>query len=590
MNYVPKNGMFNIIGVQEIDEFSIDYKGVQRKFVMLPEMHSTLKFECEDADDCKSVAAEIKSQIKKIWALSEATNAVGYVSKYMSEEDISNNKKRFEDAVEDLVNVDDGVSNCVLISTYLMQLARNATTCIDIYVETKAAYRGGMVRKSDSFLQLVGSMFSLCDKSAKNIELCADTFPNARFHGLEYRDGGFPAYYEQVPITVEGTDRELLLRAIEDAIDGKDAPYEEFGKRFHAMIGKQFTKSSFTRAEFLNAFMRTWDELPKIMTNVTSRSFRLSARLFDAYTILRIMNTSWGGDKTTRGSTGCRGKASKNIIYFAGAGHTMFLRGFLERLPGLTIENGFNAVRRMENVAFNPLATSHQRNYACLKIPHDKLPFIDNMLFNDRYIFDHATNRQLLDYMKAFDLSDLEPSWWESRIPDISNPHGFNPMWVFLITQPYLNSDVTPTYPTHPRQLKFNAFGGVDDSILRNMLLMQVVGTVLASIVPTDWREVINEHTIATNVVQAQMLQIATSRTVPDLLQNMSKAEHDSGKRWTARFVSTVPVSLSQYSNNNRRHDVFEGVKFLFNAGPIANKNWALWCGRLFVSVVRSLE
>lgn len=591
MNYIPKNGTFNFIGVQEIDEFSIVYKGVHRKFVMLPEMHSTLKFECEDADDCKSVSSEIESQIEKIRAVSEATFAVNYVSKYMSKEDINNNKQRFDDAVEDLVTVEDGVSNCVLISTYLMQLARNATTCIDIYVETEAAYRGGMVRKSDSFLQLVGSMFSLCDKSAKQIELCADTFPNARFHGLEYRDVGFPAYYEQVPRAVEGTDRELLLHAIEDAIDGKDAPYEKFGKRLHAMIGKQFTKSSFTRAEFLNAFMRTWDELPKIITNGTSRSFRLSARLFDAYTILRIMNTSWSsGDDATRGPAGCRGKLPRDVIYFAGAGHTMFLRGFLERLEGLTMTNGFHAVRRMENVSFNPLATSHQQNYACLKIPHDKLPFIDNMLFNDRYIFDHATNQQLLDYMEAFDLSDLDPSWWESRIPDIPNLYGFDPMFVFLITQPYLNYGVAPTYPTHPRELKFNALGGVDDPILRNMLLMQVVGRALVSIVPTDWREIIDQHTTATNVLQAQVLQIATSRTVPDLLQNMSNVEHDSGKRWTARFVSTVPVSLSQYSKNYRRHDVFEGVKFLFNAGPIANKNWALWCGRLFVSVVRSLE
>jgi hypothetical protein len=508
----------------------------------------------------------------------------------MSTEDIYESKKRFDDAIEDIVTIDDGVSNCVLISTYLMQLARNATTCIDIYVETKASHRSSIVHKSDSFLKLVGSMFGLCEKGAKNRGLCVDMFPHARFHGLDYRNDGFPAFYEQVPRDVEGTDRELLLHAIEDAIDGKEAPYEKFGKRLHDMIGKQFPKSIFSKTEFVGTFMHTYDDLPKIMTNGTSRSFRLSARLFDAYTILRIMNNSWGGgDQTTRGPVGCRGKLPRSIILFAGGGHTMFLRGFLERLQGLSMKNGFTAVRRMEEVDFNPLSMSHQRNYACLKIPSSQLPFVDNMLFDDRYIFDHATNQQLLDYMESFDLSDIESSWWISRNPDIPNTFGFNPMWIFLITQPYLNTDVVPSYPTHPRQLTFNAFGGVDDSILHNMLIMQIVGSSLISIVPTDWSDVIDGYTTANNIVQAQVLQIATSRTIPDLLKHMSKADHDSGKRWMVRFMSTEPVSLRKYSNSIRRHDVFEGVRFLFAVGVVTNKNWAIWCGRLFVSIVKAL-
>jgi len=574
-----------LIGVQEIDKFSIEYKGIQRKFIMLPELHSTLEFDCE-ANDCKHVLEEIKSQIKKIFALSEATNAVNYVSKYISED--RKNKKRFHDAVEDIVNVDDGISHCVLISTYLMQLARHATTCVDIYVETKASFRDPIVRKSDSFLKLVGSMFSLCDKSSQNRDLCAQTFPNARFHGVDYRQGEMPAYYEHVPIHLKGSDSELLLHSLTDAIDRTEVPYAEYGKELHDMIGKQFPKSNFTREEFINTFMLTWEQLPKITTSGTSRSFRLSARLFDAYNILRIMNTSWSHHGVTRGPVGCRGKVPRNIILFAGLGHTLFLRGFLSRLQGITFTNGFSAVRRSDNTVFNPLTTSHHRNYTCLNIPYKQLPFINSMLLNDEYIFKYASNRQLLDYMEAYNVSDLDASWWEDRNPKIKNRYGFDPMWIFLITQPYLNLPHV-TYPTHPRQLKFNALGEVDDSILRNMLIMQVVGTSLVSIVPTHWRVLIDKHITATNVVEAQVLQIATSRTVPDVLHKLYKAEHISGKTWISRFTSNEPISLRKYSTKNRTHDVFKGVKFLFGAGPTGNISWALWCGRLFVYIVRGI-
>ena len=592
MNYIPKNGEFNLIGVQEIDSFSIEYKGITRKFVMFPEIHSTLQFTCED-NDCKQVTKEIDAQINKIKALHSATKSIAHESKYMPTYQREDNQKWFHEAAKDLVTVDEGVSDCVLISTYLMQLARHATTCTDIYVETPAYDRAPFVKKTDSFLKLVGALFGLCEKKINNRKLCAQTFPNARFHGLDYRNNDFPPNYEQVPKSLQGSDRELLLQSIVYAIGGRKSPYAGYGQALHDMIGKQFPKSNFTADAFIYTLMRTWDEVTKISTSNTSRSFRLSARMFDAYTILRVMNTTWSAHKTNEGPAGCRGKIPRNVILFAGRAHLEFCRGFLSRLDGLIMTNDFHKSRRSEELLHNPIPGPHKPNYCCLKIPYQQLPFLENMSLNDPYIFEHATNQQIMDYMEVYDYSHLDTSWWKNRNPGMADTYGFDPRMIFLITQPYLDPKGTPMYamyPTHPRRLTFDAFRANDKAILGNMLVMQLVGPALRSIIPRGWRTTIDKDTTATNVVEAQVLQIATSKTPPELLHKMSRSHYESGIRWITRFTSTDPVSIRKYSTHTRRHDVLKGVSFLFLAGPAKNKNWGLWCGRLFITIATALQ
>jgi hypothetical protein len=212
------------------------------------------------------------------------------------------------------------------------------------------------------------------------------------------------------------------------------------------------------------------------------------------------------------------------------------------------------------------------------------------MLLNDEYIFEHATNAQILDYMEIYDLSDLNSYLWQKRNPHIKDDFGFDEMSIFSISQPYLNAEIQPEYPNHPRQLKFNAFEGVGKAILKNMLVMSLVGTELISFVPLNWRDILDKDTTAKNIVEAQILHIATTKKVPDLLQRMSKARYESGKRWKTRFLSNEPVSLKKYSIHSRTHDVFKAVIFFFAAGPVHNTNWAIWCGQLFVSIVTALK
>jgi len=418
---LPAKSKIKLIGVQEMNHFRFTYKMQTYEVVLFPDYHADSNFSCEQDQECKEINKQIDEQIAFVRELDH----ISFSRTFSEEQKKGIWYKEHMDAIKEFEEKSNKIfksvtthNGCLLIPSWFIHLGTNTITCIDIFLETRRSDRDLKVTRNEPVLMTTGALFGFCGIKPKgnygkeDPEKCASILPHARFHALDMRDRYLPmpvlnrvGFPERLREHNRNKASELTLHLMWMAIHHEHEKLIELELPKSALeallaIDKQFHKSVFKHEPklFFEAFKAAL-QLPKNIFPVEwALAFRVEARLFDAYTILRIFNTTW----TAREEGLLCNRPPRHIVYFAGSAHTGLFYDFL-KLIGVKMEPIFQVVNR------NPTLSEHQfilkgditPQPNCLEIPFKNLPFQHLTKTNFRNILQIATDEELVDYMQS---------------------------------------------------------------------------------------------------------------------------------------------------------------------------------------------
>ncbi len=444
---LPKNNHVQLIGVPELDHFRFRFMHNNYEVCLLPDWHNTSKFYCEN-NQCAHAEAEIKKQIEFVRSLKYDVDCTS--------DDVQKGIKTIFKSVRKH-------SGCLLLSNWFIHLGANATTCIDLFVETNPSSRSFLSGIEDARLHTLGGLFAFCGKkeigraSEINAQRCRDILPNARFHGVDSRSQNtwlvetFPKEFAKQNNTKGKTVTiDLLWKAINHKHDDLKALRlaKEMLNTLQA-IDKQFHKSLFREhaALFFQAFKFAIND--EIMSDSSQTlSFRVEVRLMDAYTILRIFNNTWHKKLPTNLQTGnvCHGPP-RNIVLFAGSSHTDCFKNFVLGL-GCFINPVYHISRKNEK-------EGQQSN--CLPIPFEHLPFQQHVKKRLKTTLQITTDEELLDFLKHSSKDVFE---------QLCRPK-YNELWLIRLTNSDSKQfDIQPDDDTYTSFLEKHNLQPVPNAVL----------------------------------------------------------------------------------------------------------------------------
>lgn len=583
MNFIPCEGTYNIIGIQEIDHFTLNG---ERTFVFLPETHSRLTFES------KTCSTNIQQQIANISKLGQHMAAKQALSTYTHKKTRKSVLHDLEEQLRYMYETPRLHSCCILISDYLLALAQESREKIDILAEVPHENRE--YRAVSSFLTLVGGVFLPCRSGSESF------FPSANFRGLDFR-ANLHSTYETIYPDFIASDWELLIAIVQIAIDpSKNSDLDAIGyqnKELLSAIHDNFHESTFSSINhFQDILKHAIENTIPIDASRTSRTFRLEARLFDVNAVLVMFSKH----------------ANKTTLFMAGSGHIHFAKTFLS-LVG-RVQDIFHITRRRDVDLWKFPVAHREPNTNCINdIPVDSMPLLSLLPRNIDFVFANATDAELISYMESFDVPISSIAWGRrlQTLPNNMIKHGLKPRdfvfngfgddrHIYIHTRlPMIQLEsVDAPYPYNVTSHRTVMWRVQDANMLAYRLRVyacqrigqamgsEMANTALAVPVYWYWKHLISM--VSVNSVENEVLYIIQQKRVPNISKRMTRKQYESAERWTSRFRQEH-FDVYAYSDSKETRMVFNAVKKLWLSGSKQNKNWTLWCARLFVGLAHSL-